>query len=79
MSDWEARELENTPAGKIINYGQLHTDWITFFSTFVLSNHEKYTGQTLRGTAETLGADVGLNDSEIQNITGHRSASFLKV
>ena len=44
-----------------------------------LPNPEKYTGQTWRGTAATLGTDAGLNDSEIQNITGHRSASSLKV
>ena len=44
-----------------------------------LPNPENYTGQTWRGTAATLGADAGLYDSELQNITGHRSSSALKV
>ena len=34
LTAWEALELENTPAEEIINYGQLHPDWITFLSTF---------------------------------------------
>jgi hypothetical protein len=44
-----------------------------------LANPEKFTGQTWRGTSTTLGADAGLNDSELQNITGHRSAASLRV
>lgn len=44
-----------------------------------LPNFEKYTGQTWRGTAATLCADAGLCDSEIQNVTGHKSVTSLKV
>ena len=44
-----------------------------------LSNAEEYTGQTWRGTASTFAADSGLHDSEIQNITGHKSIEALKV
>ena len=34
MTDWEALELENTPAKMIIDYGQLNPDQTTFLSTF---------------------------------------------
>ena len=34
LTAWEALELENTPAEEVINYGQLHPDWITFLTTF---------------------------------------------
>ena len=34
LTDWEALELENTPAEMIIDYDQLQPDWTTFLSTF---------------------------------------------
>ncbi len=39
MTDWEALELENTPAKMIIDYGQLHPDWTTFLDRCRVSQH----------------------------------------
>ena len=49
-------------------------------ATFLkLTKASEYTGQCWRGTAATLCADAGLCDSEIQNVTGHKSVSALQV
>ena len=39
LTDWEALELENTPAEMIIDYGQLHPDWTTFLDRCRVSQH----------------------------------------
>ena len=49
-------------------------------ATFLeLPHPEDYKGQSWRGTAASIAADMGLEDSEIQNITGHKSVAALKV
>ena len=44
-----------------------------------LPNSNNYKGQCWRGTAATFGADMGLNEIELQNITGHKNLDALRV
>ena len=42
-----------------------------------MPNPESHTGQCWRGTTATLGADAGLNERQLQAVTGHKSSAPL--